>query len=54
MRDYIGYSNGDWIPDSQFSIDSDALGYMLGVVVFETLSLPAGQSVPGPAHALWR
>lgn len=54
MRDYIGYSNGDWIQDSQFSIDPDDLGYMLGVVVFETLRLPTGPPVPGPAHALWR
>ena len=37
MRDYIGYSNGEWIPDSQFSIDPDDLGYILGAVVFETL-----------------
>ena len=34
MRDYTGYSNGEWIPDSQFSIDPDD---MLSVVVFETL-----------------
>ena len=25
MRDYIGYSDGEWIPDSQFSIDPDDL-----------------------------
>ena len=50
MRDYIGYSDGEWIPDSEFSIDPDDLGYMLGVVVFETLRTFNGKPFTWQEH----
>ena len=50
MRDYIGYSNGEWIPDSRFSIDPDDLGYVLGAVVFETLRTFDGKPFTWSEH----
>ena len=50
MSDYIGYSDGEWIPDSQFSIDPDDLGYLLGAVVFETIRTFNGKPFTWEEH----
>ena len=49
MRDYIGYSSGEWIPDSQFSMDPDDT---MGVVLSGAFSLISEQSAADRARSL--